>query len=318
MPIHRAIRSGQCPTTADLAALKNVERSERTIKRDLQALREMGAPLYFDRERRGWRYRDPGWEMPFGRMTEGDLLAFFTAERTLQATGHSPEAEQMRRSLARLAALLPEEVTVSLSAFGETISSESAPYVAVDAALLNRLARAAALCRTVEFDYYTQSRDEHNHRRVDVLLLHNLAGDWYAVGWDHLRRDYRDFHVGRVSRLRETGDYFEPPPGWNKDDYLRRGFQMMRGGRLTRVRIVFDAYQARWIRERDKFHPEERREELEGGELRLSFPVGRNGLDAVARFCLTYAGHCLVEAPAALRRMVVDRLQTALKQHQQP
>lgn len=314
--IHRAIRGGGCPSTEQLAVLREVERSKRTIKRDLDALRELGAPLVFDRARHGWRYRDPGWEMPLTRLTEGELLAFFTAERALQAAGRTPEAAMLRNGLARLSALLPEEVTVNLVAFGEAISAQSAPHVLVDPAALQKLARAAAAQRTVEFDYHTQSRNEHNHRKVDVLLLHNFAGDWYAIGWDHLRDDFRDFHAGRISRLRETDEYFVLPEKWNREEYLRRGFQMMRGGRMTRVSLVFDEYQARWMRERDQFHPDEQREELPGGELRLKFPVGSNGLDAVARFCLQYAGHCRVEAPAALRKMVVARLKTALQQQE--
>jgi predicted DNA-binding transcriptional regulator YafY len=149
------------------------------------------------------------------------------------------------------------------------------------------------------------------------LRLHNFAGDWYAIAFDHLRQDVRDFHVGRIKRLRETDKFFTSPVDWNADAYMRRGFYMMRGGNLTTVSIVFDAYQARWIRERHTFHMDERREDLPDGGLRLSFPVGLNGLDAVARFCLTYAGHCRAEKPAALRQLTRERLQQGLAQHQE-
>ncbi len=125
----------------------------------------------------------------------------------------------------------------------------------------------------------------------------------------------RDFHAGRVRHLALTANYFDPPAGWNADEYLRRGFYMMRGGRTTTVSVVFDPYQARWMKERIAFHPDERREDLPDGGLRLSFPVGRNGLDAVARFCLAYAGHCRAERPAALRRIIRERLTRALEQH---
>ncbi len=127
----------------------------------------------------------------------------------------------------------------------------------------------------------------------------------------------RDFHAGRIRRLALTAKYFDPPAGWNADDYLRRGFCMMRGGRITTVQIVFDSYQARWMRERIAFHPDERREDLPDGNLRLTFPVGRNGLDAVARFCLAYAGHCRAERPAALRKLIRERLTQALQDHRE-
>jgi len=69
------------------------------------------------------------------------------------------------------------------------------------------------------------------------------------------------------------------------------------------------------MRERQAFHPEEQREELPDGSLRLSFQIGSNGLAAVARFCLTYAAHCRVERPAALRKIVREQLLLALEQH---
>ncbi|HEX8072051.1 MAG TPA: WYL domain-containing protein [Pyrinomonadaceae bacterium] len=295
--IHREISAGRCPTARALAAL--LERSERTIKRDLRFMRDqLGAPLHYDRARRGWRYGEPGWALPPQRFDEGELLAFFTAEKILCATGHAPEAVLLRVALAKLASFLPAEVSVNLATLGEALTFQPLPHVSVEPAVLQTLARAAAERRTVSFDYHSQHRNRGTHREADVLLLHNFAGDWYAIAYDHLRCEVRDFHAGRIKRLALTENYFDPPAGWSADEYLRRGFYMMRGGRTTTVHVVFDPYQARWMRERNTLHPDERREDLPDGSLRLTFPVGRNGLDAVARFCLAYAGHCRAERPA--------------------
>jgi len=314
--IHQEISAGRYPTVRSLAEMLEV--SERTIKRELRSLREdFGAPLYHDRKRGGWCYRDPGWMPPFVRITEGDLLAFFIAEKVLKAAGQTPEAMLLRTSLAKLATFLPEHINVNLATLGQSLTYQPAPHVAVEPSILRTLARAAAERRTLSFDYYSQHRDAPTHREADVLLLHNFAGDWYAIAYDHLRGRVLDFHAGRISRLRETQKYFDPPSNWNAEAYLPTGFSMMRGGRKTTVKIVFDSYQARWMRERHTFHPNEIREELPGGELRLSFTVGSNGLDAVARFCLTYAGHCRAERPAALRKLIRERLTHALEDHRE-
>jgi hypothetical protein len=61
---------------------------------------------------------------------------------------------------------------------------------------------------------------------------------------------------------------------------------------------------------------DEQHEDLPDGGLRLSFLMGSNGLDGVARFCLTYAGHCCTEKPAALRKLIQERLEQALTQQQ--
>ena len=315
MQIHDEIRTGRCPNARTLAA--RLERSERTIKRDMRVLREdFRAPLFYDHAKRGWRYREPGWTFPLQPFKEGEMLAFFTAAEILRATGHAPEAMLFRAALAKLADFLPPEVSVNLATLGEALTYESLPHVVVDPRTLDTLARAAATRRRVSFDYYSQHRAEQTHRAADVLLLRNFGGDWYAIAYDHLRRDVRDFHVGRISHLTLTGEYFDPPDGWNANEYLRRGFQMTRGGRLTTVEIIFDAYQARWMRERETFHPEERREDLPDGSMRLTFPVGRNGLEAVARFCTAYAGHCRAVRPRALRQLIRERLLRALQDHE--
>ncbi len=314
--IHLEISAGRYPTVRRLAQL--LERSDRTIKRDLSFMRDqLGAPLIFDRVRRGWRYRELGWALPPIQFNEGELLAFFTAAEVLRATGHAPEAVLLRAALAKLATFLPEEVSLNLATLGEALTFQPIPHVMVEPTTLQTLARAAAERRTISFDYHSQHRNKQTQREADVLLLHNFAGDWYAIAYDHLRHEVRDFHAGRIQRPTLTTKYFAPPASWNADDYLRRGFFMMRGGRSTTVQIVFDSYQARWMKERIAFHRDEQREDLSDGSLRLTFPVGHSGLDAVARFCLAYAGHCRAERPAALRKLIHERLTQALEDHRE-
>src|ERR1051326_283869 len=283
--VHDEISAGRFPNTRTLA--RRLELSERTIKRDLSFMRDqLGAPLVYDHARRGWRYCEPGWALPPQKFSEGELLAFFTAAEVMRAAGRAPEAVLLRAALAKLSSFLPAEVSVNLATLGEALTFQSLPHVSVAPSTPQSRARAPVKRPPVRFDSHSQYRNEDTRREADVLLLHNFAGDWYAVAFDHLRGEVRDFHAGRIRNITPTRNYFDPPVGWDSDEYQRRGFYMMRGGRAASVRIVFDPYQARWMRERQTFHPDERREELPDGSLRLSFPVGRGGLDAVARFRL--------------------------------
>jgi predicted DNA-binding transcriptional regulator YafY len=55
------IREGSFPTKADLAKLINV--TPRTIQTYLKALRDLGAPIEFDRDRNGHYLRDKRWRL---------------------------------------------------------------------------------------------------------------------------------------------------------------------------------------------------------------------------------------------------------------
>ena len=113
--------------------------------------------------------------------------------------------------------------------------------------------------------------------------------------------------------MRLSGKYFSVREGWNAEEYLRKGFYMMRGGKQVKIQIWFDPYQSQWIRERRYFHPDEEREELADGSIRLIFAIGEQGLEAVARFCLMYAGHCIAEEPKKLREIIQEKLKKALE-----
>jgi predicted DNA-binding transcriptional regulator YafY len=182
--------------------------------------------------------------------------------------------------------------------------------------VLKILAEAAIYRQVVEFDYFSPHKREQTHRRAGILLLHNFIGDWFAVSFDQEKLETRDFHAGRMKNLKLLNREAVLPKIFNAEEYLQQGFFMMKGGKPTEISIHFDDYQAQWIRERGAFHPAETREDLPDGSLRLTFEIGEMGLEAVARFCLTYAGHCRVEKPEKLKEIIRKKLQKGLILHQ--
>jgi predicted DNA-binding transcriptional regulator YafY len=315
--IHNEIVSEAFPSVRELAEKIGV--TERTIKRDLDVMRiELNAPIIYERRKKGFRYSEIGWHLPqLSNFDEKHLLAVFIAENALKLTGHLPEAEDLRKALAKLVSQLPEKISFDLANLSDNLSFQSPAYELSDPELRQKLSIAATEQTTIEFDYYVQYRQTSERRKVDVYHLHNLGGDWYAISYDHARKELRDFHVGRISNLKMTNDGFEVRKRiWNKEEYLSGHFNMLRGGRQTKVKILFDAYQAQWIRVRQPFQQNEKKEDLPDGSLRLSFEIGEKALEAVARFCLQYAGHCIAEKPKKLREIIKEKLEKAITLHQ--
>lgn len=309
--IHKEIAAGTYPDVKRLMTV--TDSSCRTVKRDLAVIRdELNAPLGYDRRRKGFHYSEIGWSLPFDILKERDFLALFVAEHALKFTGHLPEAEDLKKALAKLVSYFPEKVSIDSAILSDNVSFQSPAFETSNAELRQKLAVAACEQVTVEFDYYSPHNRQTENRRADIYHLHNYGGDWYAVSFDHKRRALRDFHVGRISNLKITQNGFEIRKRiWNKDKYLREHFNMTRGGKMTQVEIWFDPYQAQWIRLRKNFHADEIKEDLEDGSLRLKFKIGEKALEAVARFCLQYAGHCIVEKPEKLREIVKVKLSKA-------
>lgn len=305
------IQRRRFPTKAMLAAA--LEMNPRTIQRDLAALRhDYKAPLEFDRAHRGFYFSDPKWRLPNLTLTEGELLSFFIAERMLRRLSEATEVQLVRGALNNLAALLPQEVSVDLTALEQAISFAPEPAADVSPETLRRLTEAATHRETLRIEYFSPYHNERTAREVNVLLVHNWIGEWYAICWDPGKQAYRDFHAGRISNIARTRRHFEPPPDWNPQEYLKKGFGMFRGGRDVTVEIEFDAFQSRYARER-KFHETEKQKQLKDGRLRLTFETTEAALEQVARWLMQYGEHAVALRPAKLREMMKERLQRTMK-----
>jgi predicted DNA-binding transcriptional regulator YafY len=304
------IQRGRYPNKDDLARV--IERTPRTVQRDLRALEEeFKAPLAFDRVRNGFYFTDPEWRMPRVQLTEGELISFFAAERFMRRLGAATAEIRLARDAVRsLAALLPNEVHIDLGALEDAISFAPEPGLDAAPAILRKLADAAVHRHTLEIRYRSQTGSGVTERHVDVLLLHNHLGEWYAVCHDHLSGELRDFHAGRILEAANTRRPFTPPATWNADEYLRRGFGMFRGGAPVTVEIEFDEHQARYARER-KYHATEKQHELPGGRLRLTFDVTEAALEQVARWLMQFGEHAQAVQPPQLRTLLHERLTRA-------
>jgi predicted DNA-binding transcriptional regulator YafY len=306
------IQRGHYPNKAKLAAV--IECSQRTVQRELTRLRdEFEAPLAFHREHNGFYFTDPEYELPKLQLTEGELIAFFAAERILRRLGNATaEVKLSRRALSKLAAFLPDEVKVDVGALEAAITFAPEPTADVSPDILRQLTAAATHRETLEIEYFSPYKNERSFRQINVLLVHNWMGEWYAISWDIEKQAYRDFHAGRIANLARTRRTFAPPPDWNPQEYLKKGFGMFRGGNGVTVEVEFDAFQARYARER-QFHETEKRKELKDGRLRLTFETTEAALEQVARWLLQYGEHVVAKRPEKLRTMLRERLEKTLQ-----
>ncbi|HEV3261428.1 MAG TPA: hypothetical protein VG013_31550 [Gemmataceae bacterium] len=108
------LRAGRYPNARTAAA--ELEGNPRTIHRDFDFLRDSwGAPLEFCCKQNGWYYRDADYVQLLLRLTEGELCAFFLAERLMQQYRDTPYARDLATAFRKLTAALPDEVTIDLS-----------------------------------------------------------------------------------------------------------------------------------------------------------------------------------------------------------
>ena len=311
MVIDREIRENKYPSQKYLAELLEV--TPRTIARDLEYLRDsMSAPLVFDRGKRGYAYTVPHYYLPAICLTEGELLAVFIVENAFTRSLGTPLESHLRSALAKICKCLPDSITINLSELSHFCSFTPGPGYALNDSLFTCLTQAINGKKQVSMTYYTATRDAVSERTVDPLHLHNHRGIWYLIAYCHTRKEIRVFALHRIQSCRALKTKFNLPAHFDYRETLKHSLGIELNPRLTKVAILFDSYQARWIRER-KWHASERQEPRPDGSLLLHLNI--SGLDELKRWVLSYGRHAQILKPAWLRKEMLREAGLIVKNH---
>lgn len=309
--IVKRLQEGTYPNARTLA--RALEVSERTVLRDLDLLRDdWGAPIEFDRRRRGFYLTDPQWVPPLGqgsmRLGTGEAVALLLALHALEAVRAHGLEDAFRSLLDKLPHLLPEPVTVDLASLTQRISFYFEPARGDPrevAELLSRLRQAIEQRRVLAVRYYTASRDEETFRELEPYHLRYYDGAWYLVGYCRWRRDVRTFAVDRIRHCAVLDETFQPPSPerFAPETYFGEAWRLQRGAERQHVVVRFSPQQARFVRGRT-WHPTQEAREEPDGSLVLSFRV--LGVDEIKRWLLQFGSHVEVLAPRALRQALAE------------
>ncbi len=301
------LRSNERQTADSLASALEV--SERTIRSDLDFLRDRyHAPLKFSKAR-GHYYTDSEWRLPSITLSQGELFALTLGARMLEAYSGSAYATDLRFAVSRLAERLPEQSWVDLQQVAdERILFRSGGTIDLDPDIWHELETACRNQKTVQMTYYTASRDTVSDRQLDPYVLHIYRGtNPYVIGFCHQRQDIRWFRVDRIKALSVLRDSFVPDPTFDAKDHLEMIFQHEAGGIPQQVVIWFDAKTAPYVRER-RWHPSQEIQEHADGSMTLLMVV--RGLNDLKRWVLGYGKGAIVKAPLELVELVREEAQT--------
>ncbi len=298
--IDHHVRAGVYPNAETLAA--ELEVNPRTIQRDIEFMRDqLCAPLDFCRQHNGYRYSAPTFQLPFFQFSEGELVAFFLAERLLRQYRGTPFEADLRCAFDRFTALLPDEVSINLAGLGDTLSVAPTVVAPHDIETFRLLAQSVAERRPLDIDYWTASRDELTRRRIDPYHLTLIDNDWYVIAYCHLRSEVRMFAPLRIRAAALAPGSFTRPDSFNITDYLGDSFRAVRGRQSRQVTLRFTATAAGRVEEKI-WHKTQRLEMQPDGTLLMYLTVP--DLIELKRWVLSWGRECEVLEPEELREQL--------------
>src|SRR6478752_6296133 len=186
--------------------------TERTVRRDVERLRELGYRIESISGSAGGYRLEAGSAVPPLLLTDDEAVAMAIGLRVAASHRLLSGAETTVTALAKLEQVLPAPLRRRVNALAETVQPTGIRAgAAVSSELLGELALATRDHERVRFTY-TSASGEAMTRRVEPHALAPAERHWYLLCWDLERDDWRTFRVDRLSEVEHTRVLFTPHP----------------------------------------------------------------------------------------------------------
>ena len=279
--------------------LDRFEVSESTFKRDMAFMRDrLGAPVEYDRERRGYFLSDESFEIPSFWFDRRQLLMLVGVSKQFEDTDGNGSGEISKLG-EKLRGLLTMKDGRDISAF---FSFENVEWVRCDCRTLDMLIEAMIRSAPVRFTYHTGGSDSISERVIEPCRIHYYMGSWYLVGFCRLKGEPRTFQLGRVSNAAVLDERFSAP-GFDVEEYVGSSFGIFKGGKVETAVLRFDPFMGLFVKN-EVWHDMQEMEVHEDGSVTLALPVA--DLTEIRRRVMQYGAHVEVLAPGELRSQVAE------------
>ena len=221
--------------------------SGRTIRRDIDRLRELGYPVdAMPGPAGGYRLR-AGTAMPPLLLDDDEAIAIAVGLRTAAGGSVAGIEETAVRALVKLEQVLPAHLrrrVQALDSATSTLTWSGGPTV--DPQCISLLAAACRDRESVRFAY--TARDERTSRReVEPHHLVNAGRRWYLVAWDGAREGWRTFRLDRIARPSVSGRRFTARrvPGGDPAAFVAKSLRSAPARHQARVTVHAPAAELR-------------------------------------------------------------------------
>lgn len=203
--------------------------TERTVRRDVDRLRDLGYPVEATPGVGGGYQLAAGTHLPPLLVDDDEAVALAVGLRAAAGASIEGIEDTTLRVMAKLEQILPDRLRRRVDALNSNL--ETLRWTSRDTVPAASLGVLAAACRDreeVRFDY-TRRDGEASSRLVRPHQLVTVGQRWYLVAWDVRRSDWRTFRIDRMENPRVAGLRFEPMdlPAKSAAAFVEAGLQSL-------------------------------------------------------------------------------------------
>jgi predicted DNA-binding transcriptional regulator YafY len=183
--------------------------TERTLRRDIERVRELGYRVEAARGPAGGYRLEAGSQLPPLLLTEDEAVTMAIGLRLAVTQGLVDGELTTQSALAKFEQVLPSTLRHRVNALASHVSPQSPRGAPVSQEMVGSLALACRDSERIRFHYVAGDGAETD-RVVEPHTLVAALRNWFLVCWDLQRAEWRTFRVDRMSRLFPTRVRFAP------------------------------------------------------------------------------------------------------------
>ncbi|MDD2367057.1 MAG: WYL domain-containing protein [Desulfuromonadaceae bacterium] len=292
---------------------EHFEIASKTAQRSIDHFRDrLQAPLEYDKSHKGYFYTDPTFQLPVIRISEEELLALLISRKLITEASAGSLADELGAVYQRLGSLLsanlpgrakPED---AFSFRWKNISpTDPLTFKVVTSALLQG--------KLLTFCYYSPTASTCTMRTVEPHHMVNYMGNWHLIAFCHLRSEWRDFVLGRMTLCTVEANAFIIRDKEEWEPHLHNTFGIFHNPVSFDVKVRFTPERARWIKG-EIWHENQIDQVEDDGSLVRIVPASHEA--EITMEILKHGSHLKVLEPDWLKDKIFAELQSAVNKYQ--
>lgn len=227
---------------------ERLEVDQRTVRRYITMLQDMGIPVEGMRGRYGTYRLRAGFKLPPLMLRDDEVMAVTLGLLIARKMGLSLATPAAESALAKIERVLPEALREQTQALQATLSIDvTLPTVVLPRAdIVVALSSASARARRVWLRYGAYDHVQ-TEREFDPYGLVYRTGYWYVVGYCHLRDGMRTLRLDRIIELEEREETFSPPNDFDCLEFVLRSLPKTPGAWTVEVLLEVSMEEAQRI-----------------------------------------------------------------------
>jgi predicted DNA-binding transcriptional regulator YafY len=291
---------------------EHFEIAPKTAQRSIDHFRDrLQAPLEYDQSHKGYFYTDPTFQLPVIRISEEELLALLISRKLITEASAGSLADELGSVSMRLGSLLAANLPGKANP-EDAFSFRWKNISPTDPQIFKIVTSALLQGKLLTFCYYSPTSSSCTMRTVEPHHMVNYMGNWHLISYCHMRKDWRDFVLGRMTLCSVGGEAFQIREKEEWQPFLRNTFGIFQNHQSFNVVLRFTPERSRWIKG-EMWHEAQTEEIQDDGSLVLTVPASHE--QEIMMEILKHGSHVEVLEPGWLRARIVQELKDSVKNY---